>query len=156
MGINIVEYTPEDVEAIKDLLVELQDTLKEIEPDIIAAGEKVRESYSKYIFDNAENRQGEIYLAKDGDKIVGFIAISIAKESDEDVEYLYVSDMVVSKEYRGKGIGKQLLAKAEEYAKSKNLKYIRIGSLVSNPGATKLYKNFGFNDYLSFLQKKLD
>ncbi|HEY4483416.1 MAG TPA: GNAT family N-acetyltransferase [Candidatus Paceibacterota bacterium] len=155
MNTEITEYVAEELDRLKDLVSELQNTLKEIEPEIIAPGDKVRDSYTEDLLKNVEMQDGKIFFAKEAGQIIGFVATYVNQETDEDVEYLYVSDVAVTKDARGKGVGKLLLDRAEQYARDKNLKFIRISSQVSNDGATRLYRNSGFNDYLVTLQKKL-
>ena len=152
---EILEYTSKDIETLKDLISELQDSLKEIEPDIIASGSKVRDSYTEALLKDVETHRGQIYLAKNAGAIIGFVAAYVQKYDDEDIEYLYISDLAVTKNERSKGIGKLLLEKAEEYARSKDLGYVRIASQISNEGAMRLYRNTGFVDYIVVLQKKL-
>ena len=57
---------------------------------------------------------------------------------------LYIDSLAVFKEYRGRGIAKQLIAKVEE--KSLELKIPVLGLLVDdeNPNAVKLYESLGF------------
>jgi ribosomal protein S18 acetylase RimI-like enzyme len=152
---EIVEYKLEDIDTLKYLVSELQDSLKEIEPQTIASGSKVKDSYTEDLLENVRAKNGQIYLMKDSERVLGFVAVYLNHDNDEDVEYLYVSDLIVVKSERGKGIGKLLLQKAEEYARNKKVEYVRIGSLVSNGGATQLYRKMGFDDYLITLQKKL-
>lgn len=57
---------------------------------------------------------------------------------------LYIDSLAVFKEYRGRGIAKQLIAKVE--AKSKEIGIPLLGLLVDkeNPNAAKLYTSLGF------------
>ena len=58
---------------------------------------------------------------------------------------LYIDSLAVFKEYRGRGIAKQLIAKVE--AKSKEIGIPLLGLLVDkeNPNAAKLYASLGFD-----------
>jgi len=58
-----------------------------------------------------------------------------------------IHDLVVSKEFRGNGIGKNLLEKVEEIAKSKNCCKITLEVLSGNEVAKSSYKKFGFSGY---------
>src|SRR3989338_11286217 len=155
MNVQIAEYKPEDIEYIKNLLVELQDVLKGLEPETIAAGDKVRDSYTEDLINRVKTKDGQVFLAKDSGRVVGLVAVYINHEKDEDINYLFFSDFVVSESERGKGIGKQLLKAEEQNDKDKNLKYIRIAALASNTRAAKLYKEMGFKDYAVTFHKKL-
>ena len=153
--IEISEYKSSEIETLKNLVMELQDSLKKIEPETVAPGSSVRDSYTDDLLQKVEAQRDQIYLAKDDGKAYGFIAVYVSKDTDENIEYLYISDVVVSENSRGKGIGNALIEEAEHYARGQNLKFIRISSLVLNEGATRLYRNVGFSDYLVTLQKKI-
>jgi len=152
---EIVEYKAEDIGVIKSFVSELQDVLKSIEPNIISSGDKVKDSYTEHLLKEVKEKRGQIWLAKNADKAIGFIAVYINKEKDEEVEYLHISDVMVTQNERGKGVGKLLLKIAESYAQDKKLTYIRLGSLAANEDAARLYRSVGFNDYLVILQKKI-
>lgn len=56
---------------------------------------------------------------------------------------------------RGRGIGRALLRRAEDYARAEGAPVIGIGVLVRNRGALDLYRELGFCDYLLQLRKEL-
>lgn len=78
----------------------------------------------------------------DNDKVVGITRIVW------DRGYIaYLSDVIVSPEYQGNGIGKRMVENAIDFVKS-NLKInwkIKI-VLVSAKGKERFYKKFGFNE----------
>lgn len=57
---------------------------------------------------------------------------------------LLMDGIVVSEDFRGKGIGKNLFQKIVELAKEKNYKQIRLDVIDENPRAKKLYEKLGF------------
>ncbi|XP_051130901.1 uncharacterized protein LOC127251295 isoform X2 [Andrographis paniculata] len=59
-------------------------------------------------------------------------------------EIAYISNVAVRERYRRKGIAKRLIVKAEAQAKAWGCRAIALHCDISNPGATKLYKNQGF------------
>ena len=79
---------------------------------------------------------------------------------------LYLSRIIVKKEYRNKGIGKKLMNFIIEYAKSLKYKELSLGVNLDNYNALNLYVKLGFDkiiyigqdedgQYLKLL-KKLD
>lgn len=61
---------------------------------------------------------------------------------------VYVSRMIVKKEYRNRGIGSEVLSFLIEKAKSMNFQEMTIGVDKDNVGALHLYRKFGFNEVL--------
>lgn len=61
---------------------------------------------------------------------------------------VYVSRMLVKKEYRNQGIGSKILSFLIEKAKSMNFEEMTIGVDKGNVNALHLYKKFGFNEIL--------
>ena len=61
---------------------------------------------------------------------------------------IYVSRMIVKKEYRNRGIGGEILSFLIEKAKDMGYKEITLGVDKDNYNALHLYKKFGFNEIL--------
>lgn len=57
---------------------------------------------------------------------------------------LFISNIAVFEEYRGKGIGKSLLKKAEDKARENDLKKLSLYVETDNLNAIGFYENFGF------------
>jgi ribosomal protein S18 acetylase RimI-like enzyme len=60
---------------------------------------------------------------------------------------VWIEDVVVDDYQRGKGIGKDLIQFAIEYAKTLKAKEIRLTSRPSRTAANQLYKKMGFQQY---------
>lgn len=71
--------------------------------------------------------------------IKSFLKLNIIKKD----EY-YISNIAVYPEFRGLGIGKELLLFAEKRAKENNLKKLTLDVEKENKNAIEIYKNFGF------------
>ena len=56
----------------------------------------------------------------------------------------YVSDLVVDAAWRGKGIGRAVLQDLMECFRKRGLKTARIGAIIENQGAIRLYQEMGF------------
>jgi len=74
---------------------------------------------------------------------------------DGDIEYGLIRDLVVLESYRGQGIGGMLLEAAEEEAKRRNVRWLRIEVLSSNETAKEIYLSKGFQPYTLLLEKNL-
>lgn len=88
-----------------------------------------------YIYKIDENFIAEISLVFD------------MKDADYTIDYqrIYISRLIVKREYRRQGIGKRLLSFAIEKAKEKAYKEVSIGVDLDNYPALKLYIESGFD-----------
>lgn len=154
---QIREYQEKDYPDLRRLLIILQEYERTVEPDRLP-GEGMVDGYLKYLLEENAKNQGKIFFAEQDGQLIGFIAIRKELKDFELINIenpgLYISDLIIDPEYRGKGIGKALLKKAEEYAKSLGLSHLRLGVVAKNP-ARKFYKKEGFNEYDITMVKEL-
>lgn len=101
------------------------------------------ESHDLEILDDPEgtvlNAGGRIFLAKDGDQVVG--TAGLWKENNDEYELI---KMAVSPKYQGKGISKILLQRCLEEAREMRAKRIFLFSNSQLKTALKLYEQYGF------------
>ena len=77
------------------------------------------------------------------DTPVGWIHAFVAHRVETDA-FAEIGGMVVSEKHRGTGIGTQLLGKAEEWARSQEVRAIRVRSNVARQRAHDFYKRAGY------------
>lgn len=87
-----------------------------------------------------------LLVAKNKNKLVGFAYASIFRDYPFVVSELVgaINDVYVSPEYRGKGIGKKLLAECLSKLKAKGVNSVRVTVLTESKAANKLYEKSGF------------
>ena len=149
---KVIEYDSKYDEQIKDLLVELQNYLVDIDDwHTQVINPEYRESYFKMDMNKVKNQSGKIYLAIENESVIGLI-IGIVDEKDEIdkltndcVKTGSVIELIVKNNIRGNGIGKNLLEKLEEYFKSINCKRINIEVFGPNKKGLNFYEK---NDYV--------
>jgi ribosomal protein S18 acetylase RimI-like enzyme len=86
-----------------------------------------------------------LFVVKDGDKIVGFMAIDgnwYSKKYNKVVGAIH--EIFVDPDYFDKGVGSMLMEKAIEYFKQRNLDLIELWVGDKNEKAMKFYEKFGF------------
>ena len=88
------------------------------------------------------SKNGPVYYAINGDKVVGWC--DVFPEENPRQSHRGGLGMGILPEYRGKGIGSQLLQKVIEHAKTFGLEKIELNVYTSNVSAVALYKKFGF------------
>lgn len=147
----IIEHDSKYDEEIKDLLVQLQQYLADIDKESYnIVGDEYKEKYFEKTMEDVKRCNGKILLFKDNEKIVGLI-IGIVN-NDETIRYDFkapkrgrITELVVDKDFRGKGIGKELLLKMKKHLKSNGCEKIMIAVFGYNESAIKFYKENGFH-----------
>lgn len=97
----------------------------------VAAG--LHEFYSKY--DPTKNR---IWIAEDEGKMIGSILL-IDRGSEAQLRYFFLEP-----DYRGKGLGKELMARCMQFARECNYRSVYLWTTSELHAAAKLYTAFGF------------
>lgn len=115
--------------------------------------ERVRKEVKKYAA--GENRAA--YVICEGDTAVGYVECKLDDDLPagapliEGLENIgYVARIGVRKEYRGRGIGKQLLNQAECWLQSKGKSGACLGYHSKNTPASILYSHSGYQDVAVF------
>lgn len=86
----------------------------------------------------------QIFVACDGDKVVGYIGCVSYLAFELDNEGMKIIALAVSKEYRRKGIGTELLKTAEQWAKENNIEVILLNSGLPREDAHTFYESQGY------------
>ena len=149
----IIEYDMQYDEQIKDLLVELQNYLIDIDDwHTQVMLPEYRENSFKMDMKKIEKQNGKIYLAIENDIVIGLImgVVEVKDEIDkltnDCAKTGSVIELIVKNNIRGNGIGKSLLEKIEEYFKSINCKIINFDVFGPNKKGLNFYKK---NDYIT-------
>ncbi len=86
-----------------------------------------------------------IFIAEQNSVVIGFIQVSI-RSTIESGEMAEITGLVVDESFRGKGIGKSLVKKAEEWAKLKKQNILRVRTNVIRTETHIFYKNIGIEE----------
>ena len=149
--LKIIEYNSKYDEQIKDLLVELQNYLIDIDnwhTQVMLP--EYREGNFKMDMRKVKNQHGKIYLSVEDNIVTGLI-IGIVEQKDE-IDKLTndcaktgsVIELIVKNNTRGNGVGKLLLNKMEDYFKSMNCKRINIEVFGPNKKGLNFYNKNGY------------
>lgn len=143
---------------LRECLIELQEFERRIDPRM-PPGSVIADAYTDEMFRRCQECGGRILIAEFDGHVAGYATIlpKVKSEQIEDgnLEYGLISDLVVLEKYRGLGLGRKLLAAAEQYARSCKVKYLRIGVLADNPVAQEIYESAGFVPLYAELEKTL-
>lgn len=163
MQVNIIEYSPIYDEDVKNLLVELQTHLANLDKrGVMTLKDNYREGYFAYVMEEMKEHSGKIFLARLGNKIVGLVVCKIFQGGGES-EYTttcpkigFISELVVAESLRGNGMGRRLLRQANDFFKQNDCEYTQLLVFAPNVKAFELYKKFGFEVNCLYMSQRTD
>lgn len=95
------------------------------------------------IDDILNDNNNYVFIYELNNKVVGIIETVIKYSTHED-PFLTINTLAIDSEYQGQGIGSKLLDYIEEFASSKNLASIWLGSQIKRNRAHDFYLNHGY------------
>lgn len=105
----------------------------------------------------ANDENDAMFIAEDESKnALGFVRVNMQTDYFTGEQHAHVNDIVVTAEAEGKGVGKLLLAKADEWAKEKNARWITLNVFDENLRARKVYEKAGYKIELIKYLKELN
>ncbi len=136
------DHTAEDVFNLFSSLASREDTQYSYLNSFIALGEDGQPAGVVVAYDGADLHKLRPPFFEEAEKIIG-LKLKGKPTDETDPEEMYLDTLAVFPDYRGKGIGRQLIMKAYKKAQEKGKP---LGLLVSktNPNARKLYDVMGF------------
>jgi ribosomal protein S18 acetylase RimI-like enzyme len=110
------------------------------------------------VFDKLSKRETDrIFVAEDeSHAFLGYLCIGEGTNMMTGLKHGYIYDIFVKEEFRGMGIGKILLKKAESYCREKRYSRILLKVSVSNQAAMRLYSEMGFKAEQTYMAKTLN
>ena len=130
--VEIVTYKPELKKHFNRLNTEWLMRYFKVEP----VDEQILRHPEKEIL----NKDGEIFFALHDSQVIGTCAV---KKSGPDTYELL--KMAVTEKFQSQGVGKMLLGRVVEYAKSKKAKTLELDTSRKLEVAMKLYESYGFS-----------
>jgi ribosomal protein S18 acetylase RimI-like enzyme len=87
--------------------------------------------------------------------IMGFLHLHSVVDYYTERRNGHVADIVVAERYEGRGIGRQLLAAAEDWARAQRYEWLTISVFHENARAMRTYDQMGFKPDIARLLKPL-
>ena len=147
-NIKIYPAAEEDLAGISSLIVELQ---RELNEDNGPSQETIQNNLRKLYKDS----NSYFYLARHKKKIVGFINFSLRRTILHPSPSALIDEMIVSKKYRGKGIGESLVKEVVRKCRDLGCCELEVSTLKNNQKARKFYRKCGFEDQAFLLEMDL-
>jgi ribosomal protein S18 acetylase RimI-like enzyme len=140
-----------DVKSIIELLAQLNRPL----PKDKYETKKFQKLIKSYILSSSAKANRGIILASTDSKIIGLVSFELLKRLNQPLREFWIPDLVVSEEYRSRGIGKLLLQKCEFIAKRKKCYRIRLESRNDRIDSHNFYKRIGFQQIALTFEKRV-
>jgi len=154
---TIREYHQQDIDDLKELITQLQDFERLIDPQRLE-GMKIAHDYLQHLMDTCEKEEGKIFVVELDGNIVGMLSVLIEEHKThrkKTARIAEISDLMIMPAYRGRGISKELIAEAEKYAKTQNVAVIQTAILHSQEDLKNHFLRNGFGEFEVVLRKKI-
>ena len=146
-----------DIPGLIALLYQVGGVHHEIRPDIF------RDRCIKYTPADLEellrDARTPIFVAMDGEFVAGYCFCQHREYRDStaltDRKELYIDDLCVDENCRGRGIAKTLYAHVTDYAKNCGCAFVTLNVWCGNDGAMKFYEAMGLTPRKIFMEVKL-
>ena len=145
---QIRKATPEDTPTIFNLIYKLA-VYEKLENDVITTVEELRTN----IF---EKNYAEVIIAEEDEKPVGFALYFHNFSTFVGKPGIYLEDLFVEPEMRGKGYGKALLVELAKIAKERNYGRLEWSVLDWNTPSIEFYKSLGAKPMDEWVVFRLD
>ncbi len=137
--------TSYDIDEICELYSILYEEMAALQPKYIKKAKQ-----NKYILEDIiKSDASDILTATHGGKIIGFALVGEQKTPPcahvKFYNFAYLSDIVIHPEYRGRGVGTELINSVKQWARDRNLSYVELSVIHENTGAIELYRRQGFD-----------
>ncbi|MEO8229920.1 MAG: GNAT family N-acetyltransferase [Chloroflexota bacterium] len=99
---------------------------------------------------------GQVLVAEDAGEILGFVAVHVMPRFEHDDTIARVLALVVDAGARGRGVGHDLMAAADEIARGSGAAFIEVTAAHHRPEARHLYESLGYDATVTaYLRKRL-
>ena len=146
-----------DVEKIKDLLSQVLAVHHNGRPDLFKAG--CRKYTDPELLNLIKDNDRPIFVAEENGAVSGYAFCVIIQHKNDniltDIKTLYIDDLCVDKEIRGKHIGKALYDYVLNYAKEIGCYNVTLNVWACNKDAIKFYEKCGLKPQKIGMEKIL-
>lgn len=135
--VKIRTAEPADIDSLVFLLA----TLFAIEEDFVFDEQRQRRGLALML----ENERGRVLIAEVEGQVVGMCTGQLLVSTAEGGLSLLVEDVVVDEQWRGRGIGRLLMAAISDWARTKKVSRLQLLADRNNIPALDFYRSFGWH-----------
>ena len=145
--VNIRKAKTEDLARLEELYRELEEDAVLYQPEhFVFSPEGTRSEQMKDFLDSDTQA---MFVAEDDGEVIGFAHVVLIKAKKvpclKPETSLYLQDLVVTAEYRSRGIGTILLNEAKKYGKENGADFFRTQVFPQNTDGMRFYERNGFS-----------
>jgi ribosomal protein S18 acetylase RimI-like enzyme len=155
--LNYRSATPDDLPSLCALGEEVNSIHHAAWPEVFAPAGALDRDRSHWARSVGEDEAGTIVADENG-TLVGFVTMSVTTESNslfQPVRYAKVGSVGVTANHQGKGIGRKLMALAEQWAAQHGAAEVRLTVWAFNGAALRMYEELGYEMRSHALGKRL-
>jgi diamine N-acetyltransferase len=147
-----------DAHLLAQLNEEVQRLHHVMRPDIFKAwnAESITEAFDKMLNSTAFLA----YVAYFEGRAVGYVLLRLSGSAENAFSYalrfIYLDQILVMEEFRGKGIGKALLRQVYDLARQEGIHLVRLDHWTDNAGAKEFFGKNGFRYYNERMEMRVD
>lgn len=129
------------IERVTEFSSEIADAVRNLVKQLVSDNRSLTDAEFKEMI---EPKQNFLFIAREvsTDKIAGVVMISIYRIPDS--KKVYLDDIIVDENFRGRGIATKLFEKVIATGKEHNADYILLTSNPKRVAGVKLYEKLGF------------
>jgi GNAT superfamily N-acetyltransferase len=99
---------------------------------------------------------GQLFVLRDGAQIAGMVNALITVSTAEGGRVLLLEDIIVQAEYRGRGLGRQLVSHVLDWAQTQGMTRVTLLADKGNYAALNFYGKLDFElSHMTVLRKKI-
>lgn len=149
---EIRQARTEDVDALVDMFQKLTDHVARVSDDVYLTSieSTAAETHQKAFTESVVSSNSIVLIAENKHQTIGFLNGHLTRPftSSAIIQRIgYIENCYVDSSSRQSGVGKQLLAEAEEWFKQNSVSYIDLHYMTQNAGAAAAWGKMGFVPY---------
>ena len=146
MKISIRTFKKKDVEKVLPIIMQYREQHHKIVVD-----ESIIKSTREVLFSMIEHKDSIVYVGESENAAIGYMAIHFCPYPLLGANEIYITDLVITPEYRNKGIGKAFLDKAIETGRSMKCKRLMLNNnKISESYFRSFYRKCDFEERTGF------
>lgn len=148
-----------DFKALSELFEEVDSLHREALPDLFREARGAPREMA-YVRSLITGRDSDIFVAVSDGDIVGCVVLMIREAPRIPIlvplQYVMIETIVVLTDARGAGLGRQLMASAEQWARERGIDRTELNVFEFNEGARTFYEELGYKTLSRRMVKRLD